>query len=67
MDFRGEGFIDGTKYKGTILTKDLNRKNGSDQNSQEFVFDGAVVENGVLKARVSGARKFTTVEFSLIQ
>jgi len=26
-----------------------------------------VVENGVLKARVSGARKFTTVEFSLIQ
>jgi hypothetical protein len=67
VDFRGEGFNDGTKYKGTILTKDLNRKNGSDQNSQEIVFDGAVVENGVLKARVSGARKFTTVEFSLIQ
>ena len=35
--FSGEGFQDGTKYKA-IVDKELSRKNGSDQDSQNQVF-----------------------------
>ncbi|MBT5717089.1 MAG: hypothetical protein HOI70_09260 [Opitutae bacterium] len=63
-DFRGEGFREGTKYNGKIVTKDISRKDGSDQNSKTLIVASAIVSNGVLKAKVSGARKFTVIEFT---
>lgn len=64
VDFRGEGFKDRTMFKGSIVTKDIDRENGSDQNSKTSRVAKVEVKNGILKARVNGARKFTTVEFS---
>ena len=63
-DFRGEGFREGTKYNGKIVTKDISRKDGSDQNSKTLIVASAIVSNGMLKAKVSGARKFTVIEFT---
>jgi hypothetical protein len=45
------------------VTKDISRKDGSDQNSKTLQVSDAVVTDGMLTARVSGARKFTTIEF----
>jgi len=64
IDFRGEGFKDRTMYKGNIVTKDIDRENGNDQNSKTSRVVKVEVKNGILKARVNGARRFTTVEFS---
>ena len=63
VDFRGEGFKNGEKYKARIITKDINRKNGSDQNPRNLDIAETVVADGVVRAKVSGVRKFTTVEF----
>jgi hypothetical protein len=63
IDFRGEGFREGSKYRCKIVTKDISRKDGSDQNSKTLQVSDAVVTDGMLTARVSGARKFTTIEF----
>ena len=64
IDFRGEGFKDRTMYKGNIVTKDIDRENGNDQNSKTSRVVKVEVKKGILKARVNGARRFTTVEFS---
>ena len=64
VDFRGEGLKDRTMFKYSIETKDIDRENGSDQNSKTSRGAKVEVKNGILKARVNGARKFTTVEFS---
>ena len=63
IDFRGEGIKEGTKYRARIVTKEISRKNGSDQDLQNQDLAEAVVKDGTLMARVNGARKFTTVEF----
>ena len=63
VDFRGEGLKEGTKYKTRIVTKDISRKNGSDQDPKSHEVAESVVKGGMLMARVNGARKFTTVEF----
>ena len=63
VDFRGEGLKEGTKYKTRIVTKDISRKNGSDQDPKSQEVAESVVKGGMLMARVNGARKFTTVEF----
>ena len=65
IDFRGEGFDEGQKYQTKIITKQISRDNGSDQNVKEIVLDRQTVENGQLKARVAGMNQFTTIEFSL--
>ncbi len=63
VDFRGEGIEEGTKYKARIVTKDINRKNGRDQDLKNQSSSEAVVKDGMLKARVTGAQKFTSLEF----
>ena len=63
VDFRGEGLKEGTKYKTRIVTKDISRKDGTDQNSENQEVTDSVVKGGMLMARINGARKFTTVEF----
>jgi hypothetical protein len=45
------------------VTKDLSRKDGTDQDLRSHEVAESVVKGGMLMARVSGARKFTTVEF----
>jgi hypothetical protein len=63
VDFRGEGLKEGTKYKTRIVTKDISRKDGTDQDSGNQEVAESLVKGGMLMARVNGARKFTTVEF----
>ena len=63
IDFRGEGFRNGTKYKARIETKNLSRKDGSDQDLYKVDIRQSIVRNGVLKCRLSKVNKFTKVEF----
>ena len=63
IDFRGEGFGNGTKYKVLAETKNLNRKNGSDQDSRIINIPETKVQDGVLKAKINNIQKFTKIEF----
>jgi hypothetical protein len=65
VDFRGEGFKNGQKYRTRIVTKDINRDNGQDLNRREELTKPATVVNGQLSANVGNLRKFTLIEFSL--
>jgi hypothetical protein len=51
-------------YKTRIVTKDISRKDGTDQDLSSQEVAESVVKGGMLMARVNGARKFTMVEFS---
>ena len=62
-DFRGEGFKDGSKYQVRVVTKDINRSTGADENISVQGSKESVVANGKLTFRVGAARKFTTLEF----
>ena len=62
-DFRGEGFKDGSKYQVRVVTKDINRSTGADENVSVQGSKESVVANGKLTFRVGAARKFTTLEF----
>jgi len=64
IDFRGEGIQVGQKYSIKIISKDLNRENGSDVNVKQSTDSNRVAEDGLLKARISGMNKFTLIEFS---
>ena len=63
IDFRGEGFGNGTKYKVLAETKNLNRKNGSDQDLSIINIPETKVQDGVLKAKINNIQKFTKIEF----
>ena len=67
IDFRGEGFKDGSSYKALVKTKNISRKDGSDQDLEVQEIAEALVKDGLLTARVNGVKKFTRVEFSSIQ
>ena len=67
IDFRGEGFKDGSSYKALVNTKNISRKDGSDQDVEVQEIAEALVKDGLLTARVNGVKKFTRVEFSSIQ
>ena len=64
IDFRGEGIPEGQKYSVKIISKDLDRNNGSDLDVKETTISNQVSKNGLLKARISGMNKFTLIEFS---
>jgi hypothetical protein len=66
VDFRGEGIKNARKYSARIITKEISRTDGSDQNVKEVVLRKQVVREGKLTARVDGMNKFTTIEFSPI-
>jgi hypothetical protein len=67
IDFRGEGFRNGSKYNVSTITKDINNTTGKDEN----VFSGGsrnqVVRDGVLKVRIGKLRKFTKIVFSKVR
>jgi len=63
IDFRGEGFRNGTKYKVMVESKDLNPSTGADENIERSKSRSLVVSNGTLKYRIPKLRKFTKIEF----
>ena len=67
IDFRGEGIKNTRKYSTRIITKEISRVDGSDQNVKEVELRKQVVREGKLTARVDGMNKFTTIEFSPIR
>lgn len=62
-DFRGEGFEDGVSYYCRIVTKDINRETGADENVVQIETDSIPVINGTLTVDVPGMNRFTTIEF----
>ena len=62
-DFRGEGFVDGTRYRATIITKTMNDRTGADENRRMIETAVSVVEDGSLVATVPGLNRFTRIEF----
>ena len=63
IDFRGEGFGNGTKYKVLAETKNLNRKNGSDQDSRIINIPETKVQDGVLKAKINNIQSSLKLNF----
>ena len=63
IDFRGEGFKDGAKYWVRVVTKDINRTTGADENISVQGSKESVVVNGSLTFRIGAVRKFTALEF----
>jgi hypothetical protein len=63
VDFRGEGFKNGQKYRTRIVTKDINRTSGADEKVSVQEGKELVVTNGTLTAKVGNVRKFTKIEF----
>ena len=63
IDFRGEGFKEGTLYSARAVTKDISRNSGMDQSLSVQEKKGLRVKDGKLNFRVGAVRKFTKVEF----
>ena len=64
IDFRGEGFRNGTKYNVSTITKDINDTTGEDENVSRGGSRNQIVRNGTLKVRIGKLRKFTTIKFT---
>ena len=64
IDFRGEGFQNGSKYHVSTVTKDINNATGRDENVSSGGSRNQVVRNDVLKVRIGKIRKFTTIKFT---
>jgi hypothetical protein len=67
IDFRGEGFPDGAKFTARIVTKDINREDGSDVGVSVQQAAPAVVEDGMLKVTMGLMNKFTMIDFTLVE
>lgn len=63
LDFRGEGFQDGTKYIARMITKNICRKTGKDIGVFKKEYGPFLVKNGKLNADVEFMNKFTMIEF----
>jgi len=63
IDFRREGFANGTSYKALVETKNLSREDGSDLGARIINISESKVQDGVLKAEVKNIHKFTKIEF----
>ena len=64
IDFRGEGFRNGTKYNISTITKDINEATGKDENVSSGGSRNQIVRDGTLKVRIGKLRKFTTIKFT---
>jgi hypothetical protein len=64
IDFRGEGFRNGSKYNVSTITKDINNTTGKDENVSSGGSRNQVVRDGVLRVRIGKLRKFTTIKFT---
>jgi hypothetical protein len=64
VDFRGEGFMNGTKYNVSTITKEINNTTGEDENVSNGGSRNQIVREGILKVRVGKLSKFTKIVFS---
>ena len=64
IDFRGEGFQNGSKYHVCTVTKDINNATGKDENVSSGGSRNQVVRDDILKVRIGKIRKFTTIKFT---
>ena len=64
VDYRGEGITNGQKYTAKITTHEISKEDGGRLNLKENTYRNQVARNGILKARINGMNKFTTIEFS---
>ena len=67
IDFREEGFANGTNYKALVETKNLSREDGSDLDARIIKISDSKVQDGVLTAEIKNNHKFTRVEFMFSQ
>jgi len=67
IDFRGEGFRNGSKYNVSTITKDINNTTGKDENVSSGGSRNQVVRDGVLRVRIGKLRKFTKIVFSKVR
>jgi hypothetical protein len=67
IDFRGEGFKNGTKYNVSTITKDINDTTGIDENVSTGGSRNQHVRDGILKVRIGNLRKFTKIVFSKVR
>lgn len=65
--FKGEGFPDGSRYYARVITKNIDRKNGADLDVRYIETNRGVVQNGVLEAAIPKMKKFTAIEFVMLQ
>jgi len=63
VDYRGEGFPDGARYRVRVATKNIDRQTGRDLDEFVAISDPRPVEDGTLRVDVMGMKKFTTIEF----
>lgn len=63
IDFRGEGFADGSKYIVRIESKNISPKDGSDLTPILVERPVAIVADGMLNATIPQMHRFTKVEF----
>ena len=63
IDYRGEGFAEGTEFVAEIETKDFDDHSGLDANVRTFTSAPATVLDGMLSVTIPAARNFTKVEF----
>ena len=66
VDFRGEGFPDGTRYRARITTMDISPVNGAETNKRQMKSKIETVENGLLKTAAVNMGKFTKIEFEAV-
>ena len=66
VDFRGEGFPDGTRYRARITTMDISPTNGAETNKRYMKSKIETVENGLLETAVVHMGKFTKIEFEAV-
>ena len=63
VDFRGEGFSENAKYYARVITKMINRKDGSDEQLVYFESPVATVKQGHLTVSIPKLNRFTAIEF----
>jgi len=67
IDFRGEGFADGDRYRAIYVTKDISMIDGSDLNRKVRKSPILTVADGVMKIAIGNMDKFTAIEFIKIK
>ena len=63
LDFRGEGFQNGSYYKVDVTTKNINPTTGEDEDIELFELGPYRVIDGILTVNIPRMNKFTRVDF----
>jgi len=63
LDFRGEGFQNGSYYRVDVTTKNINPTTGEDEDIELFELGPYRVTDGILTVNIPRMNKFTRVDF----